>query len=60
MIEFIRDNETGLLNAYKDGIKVGTIITMGDEVKNVPQTEEKEKWRVKENGHLNLPPTLTK
>lgn len=32
MIEFKRNKETGILEAYKDGKKVGDVITMGDEV----------------------------
>lgn len=34
MIEFRRNKETGILEAYKDGEKVGSVKTMGDEVKN--------------------------
>lgn len=33
MIEFKRNKKTGILEAYKDGEKVGIIETMGDEVK---------------------------
>jgi len=33
MIEFKRNKETGIVEAWKDGKKVGEIITMGDEVK---------------------------
>lgn len=33
MIEFRRDKETGILYAYKDGKKVGSVTTMGDNVK---------------------------
>lgn len=33
MIEFIRNKETGILEVWKDGKKIGEIITMGDEVK---------------------------
>ena len=32
MIEFKRNKETGILEAWKDGEKVGEVITMGDEV----------------------------
>lgn len=32
MIEFKRNKETGILEAYKDGKKVGDVITMGDEI----------------------------
>lgn len=32
MIEFRRNKETGILEAWKDGKKVGEIITMGDDV----------------------------
>ena len=33
MIEFKRNKETGILEAYKDGKKIGTVETMGDDVK---------------------------
>lgn len=33
MIEFVRNKETGILEIWKDGVKVGEVITMGDEVK---------------------------
>ena len=33
MIEFIRNKETGILEVWKNGKKVGEIITMGDEVR---------------------------
>ncbi len=32
MIEFKRNKETGMLEVWKDGVKVGEIVTMGDEV----------------------------
>lgn len=32
MIEFIRNKETGILEIWKDGEKIGEISTMGDEV----------------------------
>ena len=32
MIEFHRNKKTGILEAYKNGKKVGDIITMGDEI----------------------------
>ena len=31
MIEFRRNEKTGILEVYKDGKKIGEIITMGDE-----------------------------
>lgn len=34
MIEFRRNEETGILEAYKDGKKIGAVDTMGDEIKN--------------------------
>lgn len=34
MIELKRNPETGILEAYKDGKKVGEVVTMGDEIKN--------------------------
>lgn len=30
MIEFVRNKETGILETWKNGQKVGEIITMGD------------------------------
>lgn len=33
MIEFIRNKETGILEVWKDGEKIGEVITMGDEVR---------------------------
>lgn len=33
MIEFIRNKETGILEVWKNGEKIGEITTMGDEVK---------------------------
>jgi hypothetical protein len=32
MIEFRRNKKTGILEVWKDGKKIGEIITMGDEV----------------------------
>lgn len=32
MIEFIRNKETGILEVWKDGVKIGEIDTMGDEI----------------------------
>lgn len=32
MIEFKRNKETGILEAWKDGKKIGEVETMGDEV----------------------------
>lgn len=32
MIEFRRNEETGILEVYKDGKKIGEVITMGDDV----------------------------
>lgn len=34
MIEFKRNKKTGILEVWRDGKKIGEIITMGDEVKN--------------------------
>lgn len=36
MIEFKRNKKTGILETWKDGKKVGSVITMGDEVKKKP------------------------
>lgn len=30
MIEFIRNKETGILEVWKNGHKIGKVITMGD------------------------------
>lgn len=32
MIEFRRNKETGILEVWKDGKKIGEIITMGDDI----------------------------
>lgn len=32
MIEFKRNKKTGMLEAWKDGKKIGEIVTMGDNV----------------------------
>lgn len=32
MIEFIRNKDTGILEVWKDGEKIGEVITMGDEI----------------------------
>lgn len=32
MVEFKRNKETGILEAWENGEKVGEIITMGDEI----------------------------
>lgn len=34
MIEFKRNKETGIVEIWKDGKKVGEVITMGDEIKD--------------------------
>lgn len=34
MIQFKRNKETGILEVWKDGKKIGEIITLGDEVKD--------------------------
>jgi hypothetical protein len=33
MIEFKRNKDTGIVEVWKDGKKVGEITTMGDEIK---------------------------
>lgn len=33
MIEFKRNKDTGIVEVWKDGKKVGEIVNMGDEVK---------------------------
>ena len=32
MIEFVRNKETGILEVWENGIKIGAVTTMGDEV----------------------------
>lgn len=32
MVEFIRNKETGILEVWKNGKKIGEIITMGDKI----------------------------
>lgn len=41
MIEFKRD-ENGILIAYKNGKKVGKVITMGDKIDDKPKQNKKE------------------
>lgn len=43
-MEFKRNKETGILEVWKDGVKVGEVVTMGDTIEDRP-TEE-----VKPNG----------
>lgn len=33
MIEFVRNKENGILEIWKNGIKIGVITTMGDKIK---------------------------
>lgn len=33
MIEFIRNKETGILEVWEDGKKIGEVSTMGDETR---------------------------
>ena len=33
-VKFIRNEETGKVEAYKDGKKIGEVKTMGDEMEN--------------------------
>lgn len=40
MIEFRRNKETGILEAWKDGEYVGNVITMGDQVNEQSGSEE--------------------
>lgn len=32
MIEFVRNKETGILEVWKNGIKIGVVTTMGDKI----------------------------
>ena len=32
MIEFVRNKENGILEVWKDGIKIGVVTTMGDKI----------------------------
>ena len=34
MIEFHRNKETGIVEAWKDGKYIGNVITMGDDILN--------------------------
>ncbi len=43
MIEFVRNKETGILEVWKNGIKIGIITTMGDKIREVHQNEKKKK-----------------
>ena len=39
MTEFIRNKETGILEVWKNGKKVGEVITMGDEINGTSESE---------------------
>ena len=41
MIEFRRNEETGILEAWKDGKKVGDVITMGDEIDGIREPQSR-------------------
>lgn len=41
MVEFKRNKKTGKLEAYKNGKRVGSVGTMGDEVKKENDRENK-------------------
>lgn len=41
-IKFERNKETGMLEAYKDGKKVGEVVTMGDEIGKAEKDSKKE------------------
>lgn len=45
MIEFKRNKDTGELEAYKNGKKIGNIKTMGDEVKKENDDKNKRQHR---------------
>lgn len=32
MVEFVRNKETGILEVWKNGKKIGEIVTMGDKI----------------------------
>lgn len=34
MVEFVRNKNTGKIEAYKNGVKIGSVRTMGDKNKN--------------------------
>lgn len=42
MIKFERNPETGILETYKDGKKVGEVITMGDEINGRSENRERQ------------------
>lgn len=41
MKEFIRNKETGILEVWEDGEKIGEIITIGDEIGKEGKTKGK-------------------
>ena len=43
MIEFKRNEETGILEAWKDGKYIGDVITMGDEIDGKSESNNKHK-----------------
>ncbi len=46
-MQFIRNKETGILEVWKDGKKVGEIITMGDEINGSENRERQQKTNPK-------------
>ena len=50
MIEFRRDEKTGIVYAYKDGKKVGSVSTMGD---NIDDDVNKDKKKAGEKNGKN-------
>ena len=41
-MQFIRNKETGILEVWKNGKKVGEIITMGDEINGTSENRERQ------------------
>lgn len=41
-MQFIRNKETGILEVFKNGKKVGEIITMGDELDGEPESRKRQ------------------
>lgn len=44
-MKFVRNKETGILEVWKDGKKVGEIITMGDELDGRSENRKRQQKR---------------
>lgn len=49
MIELKRNKETGIVESWKDGKKIGEVITMGDMVKKDEKAEKENNFKKLKN-----------